>query len=253
MRLPKISYPSPYQMKRNIVIARKIPQHAAKAIAHEISEKEHAVKRLLPGIMLVAETFTQNPQTVGLATKINDPVISKTNILIARNHIKKLNPLSFNAANVKPHNKFTKKSQSLTAKYEGTAQELDVLISRLLEKTGGDKTKNPLYGKGKSFIESGEKHHVNPSVLVAIAMHESGRGTSSMARNRNNIGGLIGKNGALRFNKVEDCIESMAKTIEKHTKNDILTIEQLGRSGKYCAKSVGDSWADDVVFYINKL
>ena len=149
--------------------------------------------------------------------------------------------------------KFTKKSQSLTAKYEGTAQELDVLISRLLEKTGGDKTKNPLYGKGKSFIESGEKHHVNPSVLVAIAMHESGRGTSSMARNRNNIGGLIGKNGALRFNKVEDCIESMAKTIEKHTKNDILTIEQLGRSGKYCAKSAGDRWAEDVVFYINKL
>ena len=149
--------------------------------------------------------------------------------------------------------KFPKKSQSLTAKYEGTAQELDVLISRLLEKTGGDKTKNPLYGKGKSFIESGEKHHVNPSVLVAIAMHESGRGTSSMARNRNNIGGLIGKNGALRFNKVEDCIESMAKTIEKHTKNDILTIEQLGRSGKYCAKSAGDRWAEDVVFYINKL
>lgn len=253
MRLPKISYPSPYQMKRNFVIARKIPQHAAKAIAHEISEKEHAVKRLLPGIMLVAETFTQNPQTVGLATKINDPVISKTNILIARNHIKNLNPLHFNTANVKPHNRFTRKSQSLTAKYEGTAQELDVLISRLLEKTRGDKTKNPLYGKGKSFIESGEKHHVNPSVLVAIAMHESGRGTSSMARNRNNIGGLIGKNGALRFNKVEDCIESMAKIIEKHTKNNILSIEQLGHSGKYCAKSAGDRWAEDVVFYINKL
>lgn len=203
--------------------------------------------------MLVAETFTQNPQTVEITTKLNAPVISKTNILIAKKHLKKLNALSFNAANVKPHNRFTRKSQSLTAKYEGTAQELDVLISRLLEKTGGDKTKNPLYGKGKSFIESGEKHHVNPSVLVAIAMHESGRGTSAMAKTRNNIGGLIGKKGAIKFDRVEDCIESMARTIEKHTKNDILTIEQLGRSGKYCAKSVGDRWADNVLFYINKL
>ncbi len=201
----------------------------------------------------MAETFTQNPQTVEITTKLNAPVISKTNILIAKKHLKKLNALSFNAANVKPHNRFTRKSQSLTAKYEGTAQELDVLISRLLEKTGGDKTKNPLYGKGKSFIESGEKHHVNPSVLVAIAMHESGRGTSAMAKTRNNIGGLIGKKGAIKFDRVEDCIESMARTIEKHTKNDILTIEQLGRSGKYCAKSVGDRWADNVLFYINKL
>ena len=105
MRLPKISYPNPYRVKRSIVYARKIPQHAVRAITHEMSEKENALKKLLPGIMLVAETLTQNPQTTQLVSKIERPAI-KTGIL-ADNGLKRLKgyPLPLDGANVKPFNK----------------------------------------------------------------------------------------------------------------------------------------------------
>ena len=259
MRLPKINYANPYRMKRNMIIARKIPQRAVKVLASELTfSKEIALKKLLPGVMIVAEALTQSPHTAEIAARINSASINKSG-LILRNGLKryKLNgspePLPFSSANIKPRNKFTRNSPSLTAKYDGSPEELDYLISKLLEKKKGDKTKNPLFGKGKSFIDSAERYGVNPSVLVAISMLESGRGTSYAARKRNNIGGLVGKNGTLKFQNVDDCIEAMAKIIQKHTKNNIQTIEELGLSGKYCDKSVGDKWADNVVYYINKL
>lgn len=46
MRLPKINYANPYRMKRNMIIARKIPQRAVKVLASELTfSKEIALKK----------------------------------------------------------------------------------------------------------------------------------------------------------------------------------------------------------------
>ena len=255
MHLPKINYPNSYRTRKTLVIAKKIPYKTTKVLTDVISSNENKIKKALPAIMLFTSTYVQHPQTAqiskaNIATNKAIGNILKTNIKKIR---KKDISVTKSLNNIKPFNTFTKSSKSLTAKYNGSAEELDFLISKLLEKSKTGKKNNPLFGKGKVFIESAERHGENPSLLVAIAMQESGRGSSSAARNKNNIGGLVGKHGTIRFKSVDDCIESMAKIIERHTKNNIESIEQLGNSGKYCAKSAAPEWIKNVVFYINKL
>lgn len=69
--------------------------------------------------------------------------------------------------------------------------------------------KGVLAGKGKCFKDAEQKYHVNAVFLVAIAIFESGNGTSAMARRRNNCFGLLGR----RFKSVEECIDYTAKLI----------------------------------------
>lgn len=133
-----------------------------------------------------------------------------------------------------------------------TAKELNVLLNDLLI-TKGNKT-NPIKNKAAVFLNKAEKYNVNPVLLMAISMAESSRGTSVAARTKNNIGGIMGRKGLRKFPKVEDCIEAMAETVAKHHKESHLnTLEELGRSGKYCDKSVAEKWIKHVMFYVKKL
>ncbi len=133
-----------------------------------------------------------------------------------------------------------------------SAKELNVLLNDLLLKKG-NKT-NPIKNKAAVFLNKAEKYNVNPIVLMAISMAESSRGTSVAARTKNNIGGIMGRNGLRKFSRVEDCIDAMAETVAKHHKESHLnTLEELGRSGKYCDKSVAEDWIKHVMFYIKKL
>ena len=85
-------------------------------------------------------------------------------------------------------------------------------------------------------------------------MTESARGTSKASIIKNNIGGIMGRRGLRRFEKVDDCIDVMAQTISNHhNKRNINTLEELAYSGKYCDKSVADKWIKHVMFYVKKL
>lgn len=91
MRLPKINYANPYRMKRNMIIARKIPQRAAKVLASELTfSKEIALKKLLPGVMILAEALTQSPHTAEIAARINSASINKSGIILG-NGLKDIN------------------------------------------------------------------------------------------------------------------------------------------------------------------
>jgi hypothetical protein len=47
-----------------------------------------------------------------------------------------------------------------------------------------------LKGYGNAFIQAGQKYGVDPSLLAAIAMHETGNGSSKMVQQANNVGGI---------------------------------------------------------------
>ena len=74
-----------------------------------------------------------------------------------------------------------------------------------------------LRGTGQNFINAQEKYGVNATFLIGVAMNESGRGTSSMAREKNNIFGANAKDGytsgAYKFSSVAACIDWAADNL----------------------------------------
>ena len=108
---------------------------------------------------------------------------------------------------------------------------------------GNSKMKN----MGNIFVNSSIKDlfrkPLNPFIVVAIAMHESAGGVSKAALQKNNIGGIMGKNGLRKFEKVEQCIDSITSTVNKRVTEGYTSISKVGNSGRYCAKSAGPQWS----------
>ncbi|MBO3446272.1 cell wall-binding repeat-containing protein [Clostridium sp. CCUG 7971] len=72
-----------------------------------------------------------------------------------------------------------------------------------------------LKGAGKYFIKAQNKYGVNASYMIGIAMNESARGTSKLAKEKNNIFGLNAKDSspqdAKKFESIEVCIDEFAR------------------------------------------
>lgn len=78
-----------------------------------------------------------------------------------------------------------------------------------------DKLPGPLKKYADTFQKMGEKYGVDPRFLASISMHETGKGTSSAFRNKNNAMGISNRRGPIRMGSVEQSIERMAKTLSK--------------------------------------
>lgn len=223
--------------------------------------KETSLKKVVPATMLVAESMASLSGHAQALNKVAQDTIDFERFAIPRFMPKvpkfeeKTLPFPLNTGRLSayPRNNFNKSSKFLREKYKGTAEELNYFIEKMIPSRNGSKTYNPFYGKGKAFIEIGQKYNVNPTFLVAIGMQESGRGTSSAALKKNNIGGITVKSGLQKFARVEDCIQSMAQIIDKRIRENLTTVEAIGKSGKYCDKSVGDLWAKNVIYYVNMM
>lgn len=61
-----------------------------------------------------------------------------------------------------------------------------------------------------TFQAAGEKYGVDPRFLAAISMHETGKGTSSAFRNKNNAMGISNRKGPVRMSSVSASINKMA-------------------------------------------
>lgn len=140
---------------------------------------------------------------------------------------------------------------SVKTKYEWSeakfAKVLDIMLNN--KRYNGKFKNSVLQGKAKAFLNSAQKFGIDPRVLVAIAMHESGRGMSLAAKDksRNNVGGLKG----LKFKSVEESIDSIARTINTKYNAGYTTINKIGINGVYCDKKVGAKWANEVNSYLN--
>lgn len=85
--------------------------------------------------------------------------------------------------------------------------------------------------KGAIFIEIAEKHGIDPVIFAAIALHETGYGTSPAVREKNNPGGLMRTDGGglMVFSTLEEGLESMGRTLHNRIiKDGLITIEKLG-------------------------
>lgn len=222
--------------------------------------KEKAIQKIVPATMIVAESISglnahattpigryegafEKFITPGVADWFKPAAKEAPVVYITPSTVK----------NLSPKNNFKKNSPCLTEEYKGTAEELNYFIDKLIPKRNGSKDYNPFFGKGEAFIKLGRKYNVNPTVLIAIGMHETGRGTSYAARELKNIGGIYINNKRAKFDNVEDCIDKMAEIISARIKANNKTIEDIGNSGKYCAKSASDIWVKNVMFFLNRM
>ncbi len=252
MKIPQIQA---HFMRGKAGLKRFLPQ---KVIPQNIKEK--AIKKIIPTAMIAAESLTS---LSGHAQQVNKNFLAYGGIepkkfSIFTPYMPKLKeeapalpPLG--SIDFVPKNKLNKNSMCLRESYKGTVEELNYFIEKLIPKRHGKKDYNPFYRKGQSFIDIAKKYNVNPTVLIAIAMQESGRGTSIAAVKMRNIGGIYLNNKHAKFENVEQCIEIMAKTIDTRIRENCKTINAIGQSGRYCDKSVSDLWVKNVVFFLNKM
>jgi hypothetical protein len=85
-------------------------------------------------------------------------------------------------------------------------------------------------GKAAILISAGERNGVDPVLLTAIALHETGNGKSNAVRTKNNPGGLMGKGGLMTFPSLEVGIDKMASNLgENYIAQGLTTPETIQR------------------------
>lgn len=82
-----------------------------------------------------------------------------------------------------------------------------------------------------AFRRAGEKYGVDPDLLMAIAIHETGNGTSSAFRNKKNAMGVSPNGGGPRsFETVEAGIDYMARQLARnYLSQGLTTIAAIGK------------------------
>ena len=90
-----------------------------------------------------------------------------------------------------------------------------------------------LSGYVDDFIEAGNVYGIKPEALLAIAQHETGNGTSSAFRNKNNAMGVSGNGSPRTFDSVRDSIFYMARQLKTNQ----------AYKGKYTIADIGKAYA----------
>lgn len=124
-----------------------------------------------------------------------------------------------------------KQPQTIAEQPLAPAQEDDqTIIKKIDSHLGG-----ALQGQGATYVAMGKKYGVDPRLLAAISMFETGNGTSHLVRTRNNVGGITGPghSGAggdyMPYGSIEEGIEAEARLIKRGYINQGLdTIEKIG-------------------------
>ncbi|WP_343160562.1 MULTISPECIES: glucosaminidase domain-containing protein [unclassified Akkermansia] len=112
----------------------------------------------------------------------------------------------------------------------------------------------------QAFYDAGKKYGVDPKLLIAIAMHETDKGTSPAFLRKNNAMGISPNGGGPRdFSSVEESIDYAARLLRKHyLDKGLTTIAAIG--GKYAPvgadndpRNLNQHWAKGVRKYYNSL
>lgn len=99
-----------------------------------------------------------------------------------------------------------------------------------------------LEGLGQQFAGGEKLYHVNGLFVAAICAHESGWGTSRLARECNNLGGIKGGSGYREFYNKQICVLYMFSLLDRlYISRGRDTIGEIG--AVYCET---DDWAASV-------
>ena len=155
------------------------------------------------------------------------------------------------AAEVKPVVE-EKQPEPVVAKAETTELIVfdNLTMNQLVEKLNRV-LKSNLAGTGNLFAKYTIENGVDPYLATAIVLHETGCNYSCSAavRNKNNVGGMMGKGGLIRFNTLEEGIRSFVVNLkEKYYATGLNTPELI--NPKYAANP---NWHVKINSYINKI
>ena len=136
----------------------------------------------------------------------------------------------------------------------GTLSKGSVMEGRVTAKALGGLA--PLYNV---YLDAAARNGLDPKLLMAISMHETGRGTSATFRNKKNAMGVSDANGPRTFKRVEDSIYFMAEQLKKnYIDKGLTTVEQIG--AKYAPvgaendpRSLNQHWVGGVSKYMKEL
>lgn len=95
-------------------------------------------------------------------------------------------------------------------------------------------------GMGADWVRLEQEYGVNAIFGMAVAYQESGFGTSTLAKNKNNAFGLLGRNGWMSFNSLGESIDSFGRTISKNSLYINKSIDEIATH--YCT-SDPTGWA----------
>lgn len=138
--------------------------------------------------------------------------------------------------------------------HQGTLSHGSVLDGRVEAKRLGG-----LAAYRDVFVDAAARNGLDPKLLMAIAMHETGRGTSDAFRLKKNAMGVSDANGPRRFGSVEESIYYMADQLRRNYVNQGLkTVEQIGRKyapigAKNDPRGLNQHWVGGVTKYMQEL
>lgn len=135
------------------------------------------------------------------------------------------NPLYWSSVGPETSGIQTVVQQALTT--TGTMDQLSFRPVGLLEME--KHLSGKLSGTAKDFITAGQKYNLNPLFLAAIAQHETGNGSSRAILEKNNVAGMMGRNGLRTYATLQESIEAMASNLRRNYLNQgLTTISQIG-------------------------
>lgn len=126
-----------------------------------------------------------------------------------------------------------------------TMYQLDEIVHARLGKLKYPNSK--MYNIGNYLVDMEKEHGVNAIFCIAVATYESNYGMSAGAINKNNLFGLMGEDGLMRFNSVEACIDYWGRLLRNNYIDKGLTSIEL-ISTKYCASS--EAWVKNIHYFM---
>ena len=97
--------------------------------------------------------------------------------------------------------------------------------------------------------DAAAQHGVDPVLMEAIIRHESANATSSAARRKNNLAGIMGKKGQRKYQSKEECVQDLARLLAKYRAKGRTTVPQIARV--YCQST--SSWIRHVNSYMGQI
>lgn len=152
--------------------------------------------------------------------------------------------------------------QKATLVIERVSSEFDVRTAHLASASTLDLFfQGTLEGLGEVFVEAGKENGISPFFLAAIALHESGNGSSSIARRCNNpMGILIDGKAPRSFESTEEAVRYMAARLNSklYIGSGHTTVAEIQKiycpvGAKNDPKSLNKYWLSGITTWMNRL
>lgn len=119
--------------------------------------------------------------------------------------------------------------------------------------------KGKLAGSAMDFIQAGQKYDIHPALLSAIAIHETGNGSSRAVNEKLNVAGMMGRNGLRNYDSIQESIFDMARNLrENYFNQGRNTIDRIG--AKYAPvgatndpTGLNNHWVTGITSIFNRL